>query len=78
MRRNLQGGLRLKTEERRGAESPPPPLLKTGEEMFTEKELRDILSAIQFDSVGTHGDERSQRLEKLEKKLKRQISKVKA
>lgn len=46
--------------------------------MFTEKELRDILSAIQFDSVGTHGDERSQRLEKLEKKLKRQISKVKA
>jgi hypothetical protein len=41
---------------------------------FTLQELRDLLSAVWYDTQGTHGDERSQRLDKLGDKLQRAIS----
>jgi len=37
---------------------------------FTLQELRDLLSTVFCDVQGTHGDERSQRLDKLENKLR--------
>lgn len=45
---------------------------------FTLQELRDLLSTVEFDKHGKHGDERSLRLEKLERKLKREITAVKS
>ena len=44
---------------------------------FTLQELRDLLSAVWYDTQGTHGDERSERLAKLTGKLEREISKAK-
>lgn len=45
---------------------------------FTVQELRDLLSTVEADSLGKWGDERSLRLEKLERKLKREITAVKS
>ena len=45
---------------------------------FTLQELRDLLGTVEGDKIGKHGDERSLRLEKLERKLKREISAVKS
>lgn len=45
---------------------------------FTLQEFRDLLSAVEGDKIGKHGDERSLRLEKLERKLKREIAAVKS
>ena len=44
---------------------------------LTIQELRDLLSAVWYDTQGTHGDERSDRLGKLADKLQREISKAK-
>jgi hypothetical protein len=44
---------------------------------LTLEELRDLLSAVWYDTQGTHGDERSLRLAKLSNKLEREISKKK-
>jgi hypothetical protein len=44
---------------------------------LSERELRDLLSAVESDKVGKWGDDRSLRLDKLESKLKRVISTVK-
>ncbi len=44
---------------------------------FTLEEMRDLLSAVWYDTQGIHGDERSQRLAKLADKLQREISKAK-
>jgi len=40
---------------------------------LTVRELRDLLSAIRNDTQGTHGDERADRLNKLEDKIINQI-----
>jgi hypothetical protein len=40
---------------------------------LTIQELKDIYSAVVFDTQGTHGDQRSERLEALHTKLKREI-----
>jgi hypothetical protein len=45
---------------------------------FTVQELRDLLGTVEGDKIGKHGDERSLRLEKLERKLKREIAAVKS
>jgi hypothetical protein len=40
---------------------------------LTIQELKDLNSAVIFDTQGTHGDQRSQRLEALYEKLQREI-----
>lgn len=44
---------------------------------FSLQELQDILSAIESDKQGTHGDERSLRLDKLDARIRRDINKAK-
>lgn len=44
---------------------------------FTLQELQDIQWAVKFDRTGTHGDERSKRLDKLDAKMARIVSKAK-
>jgi hypothetical protein len=44
---------------------------------LNERELYDLLGAIESDSIGKWGDDRSLRLDKLESKLKRAISTAK-
>jgi hypothetical protein len=44
---------------------------------LSERELYDLLGAVESDSVGKWGDDRSLRLDKLESKLKRVISTAK-
>ena len=44
---------------------------------LSERELHDLLWAVESDKVGKWGDDRSLRLDKLESKLKRVISTVK-
>jgi hypothetical protein len=40
---------------------------------LTLQEVKDLHSAVIFDTQGTHGDQRSQRLEALYEKLKKEI-----
>ena len=40
---------------------------------LTIQELKDLNSAVIFDTQGTHGDQRSQRMEALYEKLKKEI-----
>jgi hypothetical protein len=44
--------------------------------MFSKEELRDLLSAVEFDTQGSHGDDRAKRLDKLESKIKKEINKL--
>ena len=44
---------------------------------FTVQELQDLLSTVEGDKIGKHGDERSLRLDKLENKLARAITQAK-
>ena len=44
--------------------------------MFSKEELRDLLSAVEFDTQGSHRDERAKRLDKLERKIKKEINKL--
>ena len=41
---------------------------------LTIQELKDLNSAVIFDTQGTHGDQRSERLEALYEKLKKEIN----
>ena len=40
---------------------------------LTLQEVKDLYSAVTFDTQGTHGDQRSQRLEALYEKLKKEL-----
>ena len=40
---------------------------------LTLQEVKDLYSAVTVDTQGTHGDQRSERLEALHTKLKREI-----
>ena len=44
---------------------------------FSLQDLRDILSAVESDKLGTHGDERSIRLDKLDIRLRILINRAK-
>jgi hypothetical protein len=44
---------------------------------FSLQDLRDILSAVEADKLGTHGDERSIRLDKLDIRLRLLINRAK-